>query len=274
MVNNKISISIAGASTFNLKSILISLKLKKINITVYDGPNRCAWNGGRINRDINITKKDIGDYNKLGVRVSLTFTNPVIDLKDKTGLKLLELLSFNKNKNNNSKTINEIILVNDDFRIFLRDNYNFILKYSITGHKNYTSFLSREEIKEYYKDLFSKYDKVVIHSELAPKRWFIEFLHEYNYLIKAEVIINIIKGCSFCPKYKEHYELIASDSNNPKVMYCILDDVPKDLVNQFYNPRTKKLLIEIYNIKFEGRSGTEKEFLKHSQFFNTIKDIL
>ena len=77
---------------FNNKNII-----KNFDITVYDGINNCSWNGGRINRDICYDDKVINFYYRNNISIALTFTNPVIDLTDKTGNELLK--KFHKKGN-------------------------------------------------------------------------------------------------------------------------------------------------------------------------------
>ena len=105
--------NIAGAFSKNkeLKLYLFKNKdiIKNFDITVYDGINSCAWNGGRINRDILYDDKTIEFYYRNNISIALTFTNNVIDLNDKEGNKLLE--KFHKEGN-------VIISANLDF-IFL-----------------------------------------------------------------------------------------------------------------------------------------------------------
>jgi len=192
------NITIAGAFTHNLIPSL--LKLRRLgDVTVYDGPNNCSWNAGRINRDIYISKKDIQKYNKIGVRVALTFSNPNIDLRDKVGLDLLKMLE--------SRTIqNEIILTSEPFRIFLREFYDFLLKFSITGHdlQAYPNVSKQEEYKKYYKDLESKYDIIVPKMEHVFQEWFYTSINIEKYEIMTNDTCR--PDCQF---YKQHFEEIA-----------------------------------------------------------------
>lgn len=267
----------------NILVYLFKYKLyKNFKCNLYQGFNNSIWNGGRathLNTAENriITKKIIHKYNSFGITISNTSTG--INLKnclnDSNSNTLLHML-------NNKIFSNEIILRDENLLKYLK-NYNLITKFSITGHKNYINFrnssgINRKAVENYYHELFDKYDKVVIHSELALKRWFIEFLIKYKYIYKSEIILNIINGCSYCPKYKEHYDLIATDIFNKvpvsKSTSCILDNVPNKFTDQFYNKESKKLLIQIYyNFKLEGRTLKNlNSFLKIHE--NDIKIIL
>ena len=89
------NLNIAGAVVHHdqliLKIPMMKLRNKDVDFTVYDGPNLCKWNGGRINRDITLTPRMVELYNKLGISIALTFSNPVIDLDDKIGNGLLQI---------------------------------------------------------------------------------------------------------------------------------------------------------------------------------------
>ena len=59
-------------------------------LVVYDGINKCDWNGGRINRDVYYSDALINYYYSKGVSIALTFSNHNIDLTDPLGNELLE----------------------------------------------------------------------------------------------------------------------------------------------------------------------------------------
>lgn len=232
---------------------------KHYNCTVYEGFNNCNWNGGRIKtKDLVLTKELVLSYNKKNIKIASTFSNNIIDLSDKIGLELLEIL-------NNPNFRNEIILSNEQLRLHILDKQlNLNLKFSITGHTNITEFYNnriwnKTKILNYYLDLFNKYDIVVIHSELAIKQWFIKFLKANNLLHRTEVILNIINGCSMCPLHKEHYELISAvnrkELKDSSVMGCILEKPKDKFVDGYFKDKTKAFLIKTFTgIKLEGRS--------------------
>lgn len=211
-MKNQIKINIAGA-VVHLESLLKELRIlklshKNIQFTVYEGPNRCQWNGGRINRDIILTEEIIHKYNKAGISISLTFTNPEINLTDKIGNELLQKLNYSSTLYNIQ---NKIVLVNDDLRKYLRRNFNFELIYSITGHQSDVRIT--DELLEHYKDLESKYDYIVPKFELVFQEKFYRNVNTEKY----ELLIN--DTCKYaCQFYHEHFKEIAKQntvSTNP-----------------------------------------------------------
>lgn len=208
MINLNIAGAVAHYNEFIKQLPIIKLKNKNINLNVYEGPNLCQWNGGRINRDINLTQEIIEKYNKFGITISLTFTNPVINLNDSIGLKLLKLLDESQKKYN---VRNKIILINEELRQYLRNNYDFELIYSITGHPSDTK-LTDEKLQR-YKDLELKYDWIVPKFEHVFEPKFYENVDVQKY----ELLIN--DTCVYaCPKYHEHFKAIAEQntiSTNP-----------------------------------------------------------
>ena len=196
------NITIAGAFTHNIIDSLIKLK-KHLKVTVYDGPNNCPWNGGRINRNIQIDIKDIEKYNKLDIRVALTFSNPNIDLTNEVGLSLLRDMHRSQLLHG---VRNEIILINEDFREYLRLNWEFILKFSITGHdlEAYPDEVLQKEYIKYYKDLEWKYDIIVPKMEHIFQEWFYKNVSVSKY----EIMLNDTCRPN-CQYYKQHFEEIA-----------------------------------------------------------------
>lgn len=223
------NLTIAGAFTHNIIPSLIKLK-KHLKITVYDGPNNCAWNGGRINRDIYITQTDIEKYNKLDIRVALTFSNPEIDLNNKVGLNLLKQLHASQILHG---VRNEIILVQEDFRKYLRLNWEFILKFSITGHtlEAYPDEKLQKEYIKYYQDLEWKYDIIVPKMEHIFQEWF----YKNANVSKYEIMLN--DTCRpDCQYYKQHFEEIAR-----------MNTIFQDQVSAYnYNPNLSKSIEECW----------------------------
>ena len=272
-----INLNIGGAFTHPFLSFFVKNKkeFKNINLTLYDGVNNCAWNGGRINRDIFITEKDIEKYNKLGISIAFTFSNPEIDLFDKKGRELLIWLDDSQKKYNIK---NKIILINENLRKFLRLNYDFELIYSITGHdlKAYPDLKLQKEYKYYYKQLKNKYDIIVPKMEHVFQEWFLD-----QKLDKYELMTN--DTCRpDCPYYKQHFEEISRINNlfknekvaydfNPKLAYSVEEcwlpnfDPNKELTScktgmDFDNALFKKALKLGYkNFKISGRENSFKE---------------
>ena len=81
---SKIRFNIGGAFAKSKQLMMFLFRnkaaLQQFDITVYDGTNSCAWNGGRINRDITYTDEAIDFYYRNNITVALTFTNPIINI--------------------------------------------------------------------------------------------------------------------------------------------------------------------------------------------------
>lgn len=206
----KIKINIAGA-VVHFESLIKELRIlqltnKNIQFAVYEGPNKCQWNGGRINRDIELTDEIIQKYNKAGISISLAFTNPEIDLTDQVGNELLQKLNYHGNLYN---VKNKIVLVNENLRKYLRENYDFELIYSITGHQSDVKIT--DNLINYYKELEMKYDYIVPKFELVFQE---EFYNNIN-VEKYELLIN--DTCKYaCPYYYEHFKEIAKQNSLSK----------------------------------------------------------
>lgn len=227
MINLNVAGAVVHYDEFIKKLPILKLKNKNIHFNVYEGPNLCHWNGGRINRDIILTEEMIQRYNKFGITISLTFTNPIIDLNDEVGNDLLLML----NKSQEMYNIrNKIILVNEELRQYIREKYpKFELIYSITGHPSNTKIT--DELIDRYKDLETKYDWIVPKFEVVFEPEFYNMVDNSKY----ELLIN--DTCIYsCPHYYEHFKAIAEQntiSKNPwkelghdhcfKVEECWLD---------------------------------------------------
>ncbi|MFZ9615183.1 MAG: hypothetical protein ACO3AG_00765 [Fluviibacter sp.] len=227
MINLNIAGAVVHYDAFSKQLPILKLTNKNIALNVYEGPNLCQWNGGRINRDIVLTDEMIQKYNKHGITISLTFTNPTIDLSDSIGNDLLLRL----NKSQQMYNIrNKIVLVNEELRQYIRKNYpDFELIYSITGHPSNTKIT--DELLQRYVDLEFKYDWVVPKFENVFEPKFYNTIDPSKY----ELLIN--DTCIYsCPHYHEHFSKIAEQntiSKNPwkelghdhcfKVEECWLD---------------------------------------------------
>lgn len=203
MWRKTMNLNIGGAVVHYKKLIVkiptIQVKNKDIHFTVFDGPNLCRWNGGRINRDITLTPKMVEMYNRFGISVAMTFTNPIIDMDDKVGNELLELLDLYGKKYN---VRNKIILVNDNFRQYLRDNYDFILVYSISGHPS--DIVITDEHIQRYKNLETLYDVIVPKFEVVFEKDWYDNIDPSKY----ELLIN--DSCIYaCKHFHDHFAAIA-----------------------------------------------------------------
>ncbi len=212
MLSDVIHFNIAGAvvhyDMLTTKLPVLAVRNKNIAFTVYDGPNLCQWNGGRVNRDITLTEDMISRYNQFGIAVSITFTNPTIDLSDSTGNHILEMLD----RSGRAHSVrNKIVLINDDLRRYIRDRYDFCLIYSITGHPS--SVTITPAYLERYQALEEMYDYIVPKFEVVFEPEFYSNITPSKY----ELLIN--DTCLYgCPYYYEHFQKIALQntmSRNP-----------------------------------------------------------
>lgn len=286
------NLNIAGASVHYNQLIkqlpILRLQNKKISFTVYEGPNLCQWNGGRINRNIILSKDMIEHYNRHNIAVSLTFTNPIIDINDKIGNELLEILYSSGKK---YSITNKIVLVNDSFRKYLRSKYEFELIYSITGHPS--DIILTKDMIEYYKDLELKYDYIVPKFELVFQQKFYESID----INKYELLIN--DSCRYgCKYYNEHFIKIAEQntiSKNPweelgydhcfKTEECWLTDFNPHVdfkenhdqhgelcgMNYTKDMIKKAISLGFNSFKISGRENSAQEILSDINRF--IKDI-
>lgn len=167
------------------------------HFVVYDGINKCHWNGGRINRDIYYNDALIEYYYNKGVSIALTMSNHNIDLSDEVGNHLLK--KFHREGN-------ALIIVNDSLRQYVRDKFpKYDLIYSITGMGHLNIPLQDSDIA-FYRDLESKYDWIVPRFEHI-------FDARSNELdaTKWEVMLN--DTCVYgCKHYDAHFKAIADEN--------------------------------------------------------------
>jgi collagenase-like PrtC family protease len=225
-------------------------------LVVYDGINRCRWNGGRINRDIGYSDSLINYYYNKGIRIALTMTNHRINLEDPVGNELLE--KFHKDGNC-------IILINDELRQYIRDKFpKYKLIYSITGMGLLNIPLQDSDI-EWYKDLETKYDWIVPRfehifdvrsAELDKTKW--------------EVMVNdtCIWGCQY---FDEHFKAIADENTkgNPyskEIEECWIPKFNPDKPSKYNcmdidEEHLEKLMEQgIQSFKITGREMTDDKY--------------
>jgi len=177
---------------FNNKNII-----KNFDITVYDGINNCSWNGGRINRDICYDDKVINFYYRNNISIALTFTNPVIDLTDKTGNELLK--KFHKKGN-------VIITANETLLNYIKEKYP-LYKHtrSITSFGKINVPMTDDDFN-LYKRLENQYDYIVPRCEHIFDKRFIDLdQNKYEIMLNDTCIYN-------CPYYGIHFEEIAKQN--------------------------------------------------------------
>jgi hypothetical protein len=273
-----INVKIGGAVQKYELILMWNLKhkelLKDLQVTYYDMPNNCAWNGGRINRTINLTENMVATYNKFKRGICLGFTNNVIlDVGDETGNLLLKMVTGE----NNPHKLHGVVLCSETLRRYLRKNYpELILTYSITGHPT-TDQLNFEG---YYKELEAKYDVIVPKYSHLPH---IIELMESGKLdgSKYEILVN--DNCNTtCQFYSEHFAQISHMNSSIKAPWedahekayhveikpkikagpitkeanCVQDDIKAATLQRFYNAGVRHYKVsgrDLDDIEFEYR---------------------
>lgn len=199
MLPNVMRYLIAGAFSKSIPIIkFLSNKLvDNTKLVVYDGINKCRWNGGRINRPVFYNDALINYYYSKGISIALTFSNHKIKLDDAVGNELLE--KFHKEGN-------ALIIVNDELRAYVRANFpKYDLIYSITGMGLLNIPLQDSDI-EFYKDLESKYDWIVPRFEHI-------FDPRADELDKTKWEVMLNDTCVYgCKHYDEHFKAIADEN--------------------------------------------------------------
>jgi hypothetical protein len=271
MIHVKISGAVQKYELIMIWNIKNRDLIKGLQITYYDMPNNCAWNGGRVNRTINLEKRMVDTYNKLGHGVDLGFTNHVIlDVGDDVGNQLLKMVTGENNPNK----LHGVILCSETLRRYLRKTYPELkLTYSITGHPT-TDQLNFEG---YYKELEAKYDIIVPKYSHLPQ--VLELL-EAGKLdgSKYEILIN--DNCNVtCQFYSEHFAQISHLNSAIKAPWeenralshqieikpklktgpitkepnCVQDDIKVTKLQRFYDTGVR-------NFKISGRDLEDDEF--------------
>ena len=226
------------------------------NLVVYDGINKCRWNGGRINRDVYYNDALINYYYNKNVSIALTMSNHKVNLDDETGNHLLE--KFHKEGN-------ALIIVNDDLRQYVRINFpKYDLIYSITGMGLLNIPLQDSDIA-WYKDLESKYDWIVPRFEHI-------FDPRANELdcSKWEVMLNdtCIWGCKY---WDQHFKAIADENTagrpySKEVEECWLPkfdpsrDSKYDCMDIKPDAMQRLIAMGVKSFKITGREMTDDEF--------------
>ena len=273
-----INVKIGGAVQKYELILMWNLKhkdlIKGLQVTYYDMPNNCAWNGGRVNRTIDLTERMVTTYNKFKHGICLGFTNNVIlDVGDEVGNELLKMVTGE----NNPHKLHGVVLCSETLRRYLRKNYpELILTYSITGHPT-TDQLNFEG---YYKELEAKYDVIVPKYSHLPQ--VIELLEAGKLNgSKYEILVN--DNCNVtCQFYSEHFAQIShlnSSMKHPweedkersyhieikpkikagpitKEANCVQDDIKVKELQRFYDMGVRHFKIsgrDLEDIEFEYR---------------------
>lgn len=259
---------LAGAFSKSLPLIkFLSNNLVDTNeIVVYDGINKCRWNGGRINRDVFYNTGLMDYYYSKGISIALTFSNHNIDLSDAIGNDLLE--RFHRKGN-------ALIIVNDDLRKYVREKFpDYDLIYSITGMGHLNIPLQDSDIA-FYKDLESKYDWIVPRFEhIFDKR-----AGELD-CTKWEVMLN--DTCVWgCKHYDAHFKAIADENTAGRPYTAIIEEcwLPKfdPNIDSKYDcmdikPHNMQRLKDmgVRSFKITGREMTDDEY--YGELIKFVKD--
>lgn len=255
---------LAGAFSRSVALIkFLSQYTGNAEIVVYDGINKCSWNGGRINRDVYYNEGLINYYYSKNIGIALTMTNHNINLNDEVGNHLLE--KFHQDGNC-------IILVNDELRKYIREKYpKYKLIYSITGMGLLNIPLQDSDIA-WYKDLESRYDWIVPRfehifdkrsSELDKSKW--------------EVMVNdtCVYGCKY---FDQHFKAIADENTagrpySKEVEECWLPKFNPDIPSKYNcmdidDEHIQKLIdAGVRSFKVTGREMTDDVYFKELQMY-------
>jgi hypothetical protein len=231
-------------------------KVDNAKIVVYDGINKCRWNGGRINRDVFYNDGLIDYYYSKGVSIALTFSNHKINVNDPLGNELLE--KFHKEGN-------ALIIVNEDLRRHVRENFpKYDLIYSITGMGLLNIPLQDSDI-EFYKQLEKDYDWIVPRFEhiFDPRATELD-------TTKWEVMLN--DTCVYgCKHYDAHFKAIADENTagrpySASIEECWLPkfDPDKDSKYDCMDIRPNKMqelrAMGVQSFKITGREMQDDEY--------------
>lgn len=249
---------LAGAFSKSIPLIkfLGERKVDSIELIVYDGINKCRWNGGRINREVYYKDSLIDYYYSKGVSIALTFSNYKIDVTDPLGNELLA--KFHKEGN-------ALIIVNDDLRKHVRANYpRYDLIYSITGMGLLNIPLQDSDIA-FYKQLEKDYDWMVPRFEHI-------FDPRANELDKTKWEVMLNDTCVYgCKHWDAHFKAIADENTagrpySKEVEECWLPkfDFNKDSKYECMDikPDAMRKLLDmgVQSFKITGREMTDDEY--------------
>lgn len=238
------------------------LQQKGYQITVFDGPNLCKWNGGRANIEVYLTPELLEWYNNNNIGVNLTFTNNVVDINDPVGNQLLEMISFNE--------LNGVIVQNMELYWHIKIHYPYM---PITH-----SFTSPTYTTQEYLEIEDLFDYLVPKIDL----FFNSDFYTQVDLPKYELWVD--EQCIGCEKIVYHYNKIAEINREFDKPYeekghdfckswndCILPDYNRcnNSGLAYFNKETFDKLREIgySNFKIPGRDFEPERFDK------IIKDV-
>ena len=237
------------------------IKFRDSKFNVFDCTHNHPWCGGRDNiKELRLTEELLNYYNSKNIGFYITFSNYIIDVNDKLGNQILEML--------NQNSLNGVIIGNAKFNKYVRQNYkNLKTVRSITTITYITTL-------ETYKKYEDQYDLIVPRVEHILEDWFIEGVTNCN---KYELLLNDFCYHN-CPYYEYHYRITADRNRlnlDIDVKKCLMTDKYKvsDLITK---DQFKRLLDKGFtNFKLAGRSGelTNKKFLALEKVIQYLLEI-
>lgn len=178
---------------------------------IVHGSPQFIWNSGRVQERFNCSPEQVRaagvHYVRRGVGIHFTFTSTTLrteDVNDEFGNALLNFLQLS-----NLNGLNAAIVASDVLEQHIRTNYpqvglvSSILKVTQDGGKGNA---------DYYKELASRFDKVMLHPDDAYNFGLLKQLDDKD---KYEIIVNeyCVRGC---PIRKKHYEYLSNMSKHRK----------------------------------------------------------
>lgn len=226
------------------------------DICVFDGCGNLPWNGGRVNlynEPFNLTKYKY--FQSKGIGFYMTFSNDIIDTSNSEGNKILDIL--NKGKNNG------VIISDDNFRLYLRENYpNLKICLSITSFKDIS-------VPENIKELENNYDLICPRFEMIFNPDFLKVINPKKY----KIMLN--DTCKYgCKLWRKHFSEISrvNRENNlnieeqKKIQECWLPNFDPNIESEYECMDLSKDAIEkckkigYEHFKISGREMTDTDF--------------
>jgi len=237
------------------------IKFRDSTFNVFDCTHNHPWCGGRNNiKELRLTEELLNYYNSKNIGFYITFSNYIIDVNDKLGNQILEML--------NQNSLNGVIIGNTKFNKYVRQNYKNLKTVRSITTITYTTTL------ETYKKYEDEYDFIVPRVEHILEDWFIERITNYD---KYELLLNDF--CYYnCPYYTKHF-IITSDKNRLNLDIdaerCLMNGKYeiKDLITK---DQFKRLLDTGFtNFKLAGRSKefSDKKFVTLEKVIQYLLEI-
>jgi collagenase-like PrtC family protease len=231
------------------------IKIRDSKFNVFDCTHNHPWCGGRNNiKELKLTEELLNYYNRKNIGFYVPFSNYIIDLNDRVGNEILEML--------NQNSLNGVIIGNSRFNKYVKQNYENLKTIRSITTITYTTSL------ETYKIYEDQYDYIVPRVEHILEDWFIDGITNHD---KYELLLNDF--CYYnCPFYIQHF-ILTSDANRLNLdidsEVCLMEDKfeNKDLISK---EQFKRLIdVGFSNFKLAGRS---KEFSNRK--FVTLEKVV